>query len=228
MHRRQVRVRLVLMFLLLALLLVATVPTAFFSWQEDPYDIGDLLVSTENCMAAPAVCFFNLESGTLTWNSWHSDYLFGRYHTISIRETASFGSMILSTLVLFVGFSTRIVKMSHRMSKTIHKSLRRPISCISQNVLRCLSLYTAGDLPRNTWHEICYLSLVQPLLAFFIAVRIIMDLYNSLFAEVFLYDPRSLVITHAKRQIDNVALYSNDLGHVQDHRHKEYPPERNP
>lgn len=223
MHRRQIRVRLLLMFLLLALLLVATVPTAFFSWQDDNYRIGDLVVSTENCMASPAICFFNLESGTRTWNSWYR-----HWRPTSIRETASFGSMILSTLVLLVGFSARFTKMSRRMSKTIHTSLRRPISRMSQNVLRYLSLYTTGDPPRSTWHEICYLSLVQPLLAFFIAMRIILDLYNSLFVEVFLHDPRSLVITSAKRQIDNVALYSNDLGHVQDHRHKELPCKRNP
>lgn len=217
MHHRQIRVRLVLMFLLLALLLVATVPTAFFSWQEsgswqeNGNYIGDLLVSTESCMATPAICFFNLESGTLTWNSWYD-------HPTSIRETTSFGSMILSTLVLFVGFSTRSVKMSRRMSKSIQISLRRPISRISQNALRYLSLYAVGDPPRSTWNEIYHLSLVQPLLAFFISVRIMTDLYNSLFAEVFFYDLGYLVITSAKISIDNVALHSNDLGHVQDHR----------
>lgn len=166
----------VLMFVLLILLLVATIPTGYFSWGDSEFHN---LPSDEKqrFMSSPAICYLNPDSGT--WGIW------GSISTErSVTETGSFQSMVFSALFLFLGFLTRAVKMSRRLSQSIITKIRRPISRHSQKILLKVSSrdgkQNRQDLRNCVWHIV----IVQPCLAMFISARIIADSYSSLFTEV--------------------------------------------
>lgn len=166
----------VLMSVLLVLLLVATIPTGYFSWGDSEFHT---LPSDEKqrFMSSPAICYLHPNSGT--WDIW------GSVSTErSVTETRSFQSMVFSALFLFLGFLTRAVKMSRRLSQSIMTKVRRPISHHSQRILVKVSCRNGKrnrqDLRNCIWH----LVVVQPCLAVFISARIIADSYSSLFTEV--------------------------------------------
>lgn len=166
----------VFMSVLLVLLLVATIPTAYFSWEDREFNN---LPSDEKqrFMSSPAICYFSPTSGT--WHIWGSGST-----ERSVTETVSFQSMVFSASFLFLGFLTRAVKMSRRLSQNISTKVRHPISRHSQKILLKVSSRNGKqnrqDLRICIWHIV----IVQPCLAVFISARIIADSYSSLFTEV--------------------------------------------
>lgn len=166
----------VLMVVLLGLLVVATMPTGYFSWGESEFQ--DLPPDErQRFMSSPAICYLNPNSGT--WDLWG----LGITGT-SVTETRSFMSMVISTFLLLHGFLTRTVKMSRRLSHNITTKLRRRISHCLQRLLVMVSSsngkHNRQALRQRTWHVV----IVQPCLALFISARIIADSYSSLFTEV--------------------------------------------
>lgn len=174
--QRNTKVRLVLMFVLLTLLIVATIPTGYFSWansqfQELPPD------EKHRFMSSPAVCYLRLDSDT--WDIWGSAAT-----KPSITETGSFQSMVVSVVFLLAGFSARTVKMSGRLSRSMSKGIRRPISHYSQRLLVVISSRNEEPHRRGLRERIWHLAIAQPLLALFFSVRIIADGCSSLLTEV--------------------------------------------
>lgn len=165
-----------LMFVLLVLLLVATIPTGYFSWGDSEFHN---LPSDEKqkFMSSPAICYLNPNSGT--WDIWGSVSA-GK----SVTETGSFQSMVFSALFLFFGFLTRAVKMSRRLSQNITTKIRRPIRRYSQRILVKVSSRNGTQNRQGLQNCIWHLVIVQPCLALFISARIIADSYSSLFTEV--------------------------------------------
>lgn len=170
------KIRIILMFVLLVLLLVAVVPTGYFSWGDSQFQN---LPSDESrkFMSSPAMCYLRLNSGT--WDLWGS-----AMSRSSATETGSFQSMVGSALLLLAGFSTRTVKMSERLSHNITTGIRRPISLCVQRLLIIVwsrdGKHDQRGLRQCIWHE----AVAQPCLAVFISFRIIADIYSSLFMEV--------------------------------------------
>lgn len=168
--------RIVLMFVLLSLLIVATIPSSYFSWGDNEFQ-GLPSDEKHKFMSSPAICYFKPNSGT--WNLW------GSAATIaSATETGSFQSMVVSVLLLLNGFSTRTVKMSRRLSQSITTNIRRPISRYLQKLLIKISSRNEKHGLRGLWQCMWHVVIVQPCLALFISVRIMADSYSSIFTEV--------------------------------------------
>lgn len=181
-HQRNTTVRMVLMFVLLALLIVATVPSGYFSWGESEFQ-GFPSDEKHRFMSSPAICYFKPDSGA--WDLW------GSAATISsVTEAGSFQSMVVSVVLLLTGFSTRIVKMSRRLSQNITANIRRPISQYSQRTLVTISSRNGKHDRRGLRQWTLHVGIVQPCLAFFISARIIADTYSSLFTEVLMHETR--------------------------------------
>lgn len=170
--RRNVRVRVVLMFALLALLLVAIIPTGYFSWANSQF--RDLTgAEKRKFMSSPALCYLKPDSGT--WNLWGSAVA-----QSSVTKTGSFQSMIISVVFLIAGFSARTVKMCGGLSQRFTQKISRPISRALQRLLP--SENNRRDEPelRCIWH----ITVARPCLALFLSTRIITDCCSSLLVEV--------------------------------------------
>lgn len=177
--QRNTKVRMVLMFVLLTLLIVATIPTGYFSWANSQFQ--ELSADEQHrFMSSPAVCYLRLGSGT--WNIWGSAET-----KLSVTETGSFQSMVVSVVFLLAGFSARTIKMSGRLSQNMNRGIRRPISHYSQRLLVVVSSWNEKQDHRGLRQRVWHIAIAQPCLAFFFSIRIIADGCSSLLTEVLLH-----------------------------------------
>lgn len=211
-HQRNTTVRIVLMFVLLALLIVATVPTGYFSWADNEFQ-GYPLDKKQRFMSSPAICYFNPNSST--WDLWGSAATGS-----SVTEAGSFQSMVGSELLLLTGFFTRAVKMSRTLSQRITRNIRHPLSRYSQRLLINISSNHEKHDQRGRRQCIWHVVIAQPCLALFISARIIADSYSSLFSEVSIAQHHRTRTTRepADPATGDLGLGGSPVGFLEDHR----------
>lgn len=149
--------RLVAMFLMLVMLLVAMIPTGAYNW-TDFYYSGDGYPTP-----APsdyAICYLRPDG--------HDDQL-------------TFATMVISVILLALGFIYRVIRMHESLSVTIVGRAREFCSEKARHVLR--RIYTNSGM-ETSGLTMKRLFLWRPLLALFFTGRALLDLWNSMFMEV--------------------------------------------
>lgn len=197
-HPTGTYLRYALMAILLMILIVAIVPTGFFNWlpatgyanlvtweetrpwcsNSNKHNAGapNVVVSAAH-QASPARCFHGFESGIriftniangcLTYYEDHPDFTIQK-----LEDTAALQAMILSVILLIFGFISRSVRLLKCIFIAGHKRIRQPLSNLARG---CLNK-TAERRP----HALT----VTPLLACLLTLRMMIDLFNSMLAEV--------------------------------------------
>jgi hypothetical protein len=201
----QRNIRFLMTLVLLAMLITALVPTAYFYWSTNTYGMPEL-------QALPAACFFDPTSATRIWDSqycpdpdapWHRDY----YRNVD-PETCTFWatfvgngpfqSAVFSIFLLVFTFVTRAVKLFDPLSALVSKYLRRPISRLLQRILLWLSrskapgsedTFLAPDTaraarPPSLKQKLFFRLVTCPVLALLLMLRLQVDLFSSMFSEV--------------------------------------------
>lgn len=162
LYNRQVeRVwRLVAMGLMLSMLLVAMVPTGGYNWTSDYYE-----------------------------DSGHSrpkprDYAICYLRPARDDEDFAFSTMVISALLLTLGFISRVIRLHRSLSVSV---LGRARAVCSENARGCLRrIYVKLGMETSAL-TLKRMFLYRPLLALFLTARALLDLWNSMFIEVWSY-----------------------------------------
>lgn len=204
--------RITLMFILLVILIVAIVPSGFFNWRSPRAD-SSVPQATAASAKTAAACFYNLACGkqlyqdslTLNCTEVCTDILgnsaqcqlvsengFWNFDCRSLAKSSAMQEMIVSTALLFFGFVSRTIKLSTRISSTVHRRLSLPVSLWTLHCfIRLEDLVSAPDAHTTTrWHvrtlllELWRGFVVRPVLAAIIFISANIDLFNSMLGEV--------------------------------------------
>ncbi|KAK1847741.1 hypothetical protein CCHR01_09646 [Colletotrichum chrysophilum] len=177
-HPREKYVRLSLMLVLVIMILVAMIPTAFFNWHPKLAPNG-----TEDGTGAwpgmPALCFFSIACGTSLYEGFDNRVPFAQSTTLI--------EMLISVILLFAGFSTRSIKLSVRVSNTMSRRIRLPMSQYMDLLTRKLTRTSSSveDGYKTSLRHLLWSELVKrPLLGSIILVRTQITLFNSMLGEV--------------------------------------------
>ena len=190
-HPSQRLWRLIGMLVVVVMLIVALLPTGQWMWQEqrmlgqNPFPPG----------GAYAICFYE----KLDIESYTSHItVFPKYLNIMI--------MVLSVLLLAIGFLIRVVKLYKSVSVGFFKPVRSWLSKIALRWLRKLSKWY------NTKHwflRLARITVYRLLLIMFLLMRLILDVWTSTFLEVCISHGSDLYYLTAT---DLVASYCTELG----------------
>ncbi|ROW03022.1 hypothetical protein VMCG_05817 [Cytospora schulzeri] len=192
-------IRYTLMVILLIVLMVAAVPTGFFNWfsvEGETWDWEDgcrrtmdgTTLATAAIQSSPAICFLDIELGRQNYHraANYSFYVCGQVfkssenNKQSLGNTAALQAMVVSVVLLALGFISRSVKLFKSMSMTVDRGFRQPVSNLAQRFLTKL----AGDPSQPTAQRRRTL-VVNPFLAAFLALRLNFDLFSSMLAELY-------------------------------------------
>jgi len=149
------------MGLMLTMLLAAMIPTGGYDWTDIHYDSDDYPAPTP----APsdyAVCYW--------WPTVNNDGL-------------TFSTMVISVLLLLLGFIQRVVRLHRVLSVSVLGSFRTFSSEKARKFLRWA--YTSMGM-ETSGLTLKRLFLYRPLLALFLTARALLDLWNSMFIEVWI------------------------------------------
>lgn len=154
--------RLVLMFLLAVMLLVAIVPTGNYNWGNGPS--------------------FDESTGQLVYPTPSpTDYAICHIGRAKTTDKLTFASMVISVLLIAFGFLSRVVRLHKTLSVRVVGGTRR---YVSEKVFEWLQKVYDWCHPGTTPSGIRRLLLYRPLLALFLSVRVISDAWTSMFVEV--------------------------------------------
>ncbi|KAK8128867.1 hypothetical protein PG984_009975 [Apiospora sp. TS-2023a] len=185
--RRLVKyIRVGLMFCLVIMLLVATVPTVFFNWNTRLDDSSSSPYTAADPESA-AVCFLNLNYGVQHFNDrvksksdGPSEYPYRRIGYEDLQHTHKFQTTIFSVVMLVFGLTTRSVKLFGPLSRSFSKFLREPVSTISQEYLKKVA-QRQSKKHGGLWKDV----FITPALAMFMTLRLTVVLAGSMLAEVY-------------------------------------------
>lgn len=156
--------RVFLMFALLMLLIVGLIPTGF-------------LFARTTHRASYAICYFNLSFGY-----WHfSEVDIDDSEVSRVEETASWQAMILSAILLLLGFITRSIRLFRPLSTAFRLRIRQPLSSWARRNLRCLE---PSGTPPSRLGRLKSKIVTKPALAVFLMARLSCDLFSSMLFEV--------------------------------------------
>lgn len=149
--------RLIAMGLMMVMLLVALIPTGGYNWAYIYYDMDG--------SPTPAP----------------SDYAICYLRPAGKEERLTFSTMVISVLLLALAFIHRVIRLHRSLSVVIVGRVRTVCSEKLRHFLRLaykkLDLETSGLTFKRVF-------LYRPLLALFLTVRALLDLWNSMFIEV--------------------------------------------
>lgn len=154
------------MAIMLVLLLAGLAPTANYNWKTDdfsfPYkkDWNETLSVSYPTPADHAKCYWGIH---VRW----------KFESVPL--------MIVSILLLGLGFLTRVVRLHNSLSKRFTVRARAFVSNNFRKVLRCL-LKSVGD--GRQLSSLMRLLLYRPLLSVFLILRVLADMWSSMFIEV--------------------------------------------
>jgi hypothetical protein len=147
------------MAILLIMLLVAMIPTGYYNW--------------------PVVD----DTGSDTKGPTPSDYAICYLFPHEVPDDLTFASMILSILLLGLGFLVRAVKLHKRLSVDIVGSARHAISVSLRRRLSAVyNKFNLESSPKRLARKLIY----RPLLATFLILRVGVDAWTSMTVEVWI------------------------------------------
>lgn len=145
------------MGIMLVMLLIAMVPTGNYDW---PSGKPDHTFPTPK-PSDYAVCYFNHAKDA---------------------DRMAFASIMVSVLLLGLGFVLRVIKLHKSLSVNIVGRLRSYVSATLRKwLLRSYKKLIIGSRPHNSLHRTM---IYRPLLATFLAMRFGLDVWTSMFVEV--------------------------------------------
>jgi uracil phosphoribosyltransferase len=144
---------------MLIMLLVAMIPTGGYYWTDPGYYLFTGAYTTP----AP------------------SDYAICHLNPTENYEALTFSTMVISVLLLALGFIHRVIRMHRTLSVSVLGVFRTFCSEKARNVLR--RTYTTMGM-ETSGLTLKRLFLWRPLLALFLTARALLDLWNSMFIEV--------------------------------------------
>jgi hypothetical protein len=154
--------RLVSMFMIIIMLVVALVPTGYFDWLGQGQSSGP-----PPAPSSYAICFYGRKPPPATGSQ--------------PMVPNSYISMIISCLLLLLGFLTRVIRLHKTPSIDYILPLRYFCSEIARRGLRRVYAWCQVQAnPQNISRFLIY----QPLLAGFLMLRVSLDVYSSMFMEV--------------------------------------------
>lgn len=143
-----------------------------------------LFVLLAFCMMPTANNYWYFGDTGSSWPGFPStrDYAICYFKPVAVDMTGTFGSMIFSVSLLIIGLITRIIKVHRSLSVLVHEQLRRKMSQFLRYGLRKVYTGSISDGPPHSrlMHALVY----RPLLAVFLALRILADIWSSVFFEV--------------------------------------------
>ncbi|CAG7961411.1 unnamed protein product [Penicillium nalgiovense] len=165
--------RLVCMFVLVALLFFAFLPTVNYRWQlgRSAEDTGPPTPEDYAICYLKPMSRLDYRAHSLYWEglNYHAD----SDHTIVATS--------ISIVLLFVGFVCRVFKLHQSFSKFLDRNIRRRISRSLRIPLRVVCDWCdVQGSPRSLKRYLFY----RPLLALFLTARVSADTWNSMFFEV--------------------------------------------
>ncbi|CAG7936484.1 unnamed protein product [Penicillium salamii] len=165
--------RLVCMFVLVVLLILAFLPTANYRWQY-----GYSAKSTGHpALQVYAICYLRpVQRPDPARNHMYASVDNG--HAFS---DSSIMAMSISIVLLFVGFVCRVLKMHQSLSYFFARTIRGSISRMLSKPLRTIEGWCVTP---SFLHSLQRLLLYRPLLALFLTLRILVETWNSMFFEV--------------------------------------------
>lgn len=113
-----------------------------------------------------------------------SDYAICYFHAVENEDKMALASTVFSALLLGLGFMVRVVKLHKRLSIGIVGKMRQSASNRARKVLR--NIYSWCDV-QNSPHSVKRFLIYRPMLSIFLASRIVLDLWTSMFFEVGTY-----------------------------------------
>ncbi|KAK1656000.1 hypothetical protein BDP81DRAFT_13844 [Colletotrichum phormii] len=150
-HQREKSLRITLMFVLLAILIVAMVPSGFFNWRSPRADLS-IPQPTAASAKTSAACFYNLACGkelyyldasrvNCTKSCANSPNKMFNPHDCkispslsteeldctSLSKSSAMQEMIISTVMLLFGFFSRVIKLSTHISSTTRRRMVMPM-----------------------------------------------------------------------------------------------------
>lgn len=186
-------IRLVSMVSLGVALMVAYIPTGFFNWSASLYGGPDKTCATQ---MSPAICYFSIRRGLILWNRARLSIqgLYTNYTAFAIGTTAM-EAMILRIVFLVFGLVTRVAKLFPFIPTALGLYIRRPLRSFGVKLICTISNIPSSvnkaRWPRNLYSQTppptlaLYFDLViTPLLAFFLGIRIHLDVFSSMLFEV--------------------------------------------
>lgn len=178
-HRRGERIwRLVCMSILVILLILALIPTANYRWQYNVYPRGPGPPSAKDY----AICYLKPIGGNE--DPWEFGGL-GSFAGDGYNDHATV-AMLISVILMFIGFVSRIFKMHQTLSTLFSQTIRGKISHVLRKILR---LVECRCIPGGFLQNLKRLWLYRPLLALFLTARVMIDTWDSMFFEVSLDFP---------------------------------------
>lgn len=176
-------IRITLMFSLIVILLVATVPTIFFNWGEAANSRRSNVHVTAASANSTAICFLDVAYGVRLYEhtlAGARNQTFpgtGLYE--SLRDTRQLQITIFSMTLVVFGFATRLVKLSGPLSMSFNVYIREPLSKMGRTGLRNIAA-RQPTYATELWEVV----VLQPALAVFLMLRLAADLAGSMLAEV--------------------------------------------
>lgn len=116
------------------------------------------------------------------------DYAICDFKPVAVDVTGAFGSMISSVSLLVIGFIIRIIKVHRSLSVLVNEQRRRKMSQLLRSDLR--KIYTGSNSDGPPQARLMYSLVYRPLLAAFLALRILADIWSSVFSEASLFPTR--------------------------------------
>lgn len=165
--------RLICMFVLVVLLIMAFLPTANYRWQY-----GYFGESTGH--PAPqdyAICYLK----PVQLPDPDPTHIYSSVDNGHVLSDSSMMGMSISVVLMFVGFVCRVIKLHQSLSSFLARSIRGRTSHMLRKPLRAIEGWCVTP---SYLHSLQRLLLYRPLLALFLTLRILVDTWDSMFFEV--------------------------------------------
>lgn len=169
--------RLVSMCIVIIMLVVALYPTGYFNWTSDP-----VATATPTSPSSYAICFYSRKPPRPSRDGGG-------------MVPDSYISMIISSLLLVLGFLRRVIRLHKALSVDYILPLRFFLSATARRGLRWIyaKCRVQAD-PGSLFRTLIY----QPLFAGFLTLRVSLNIYSSMFMEVrnLFVQLSTLILTH--------------------------------
>lgn len=198
----QRNIRFLITLILLAMLITAIVPTAYFRWSSSDFEITNRkgTLTKDELQAIPAACFLQPLTATWIWDSEYcptagsSSYAYPSpctFETSFLGNNGPFQSAVFSIILLVFTFVTRTIKLFEPLSALASRLLTRPVSWLLQRSLLWLSRsqIRGPDLIRaagrsSLRQKLLFRLVTRPVLALLLTLRLQVDLFSSMLSEV--------------------------------------------
>lgn len=223
-HRAQRRVKFAVMGLLTGLLTAAVIPTAYFNWSSLGVSYGQW---SPGASGDYAWCFVDIPTATRMLELRRQEVMnnppsnkFAIEQSYSLRNLKSFEDMVLSVVLLFSTFSTKVLKGSMRVSDCASNRIRISMRSWAQGRIEWILGQDLHSLLTPKLDEGARLPtfmkgrlLLEPLIALYLTGHVYTEFATSMMFEVCLVTlvPSISSLAHHILDEDTLAMGFNNI-----------------